>query len=67
MTTNLTGEHRPPLLPDVRVCLIEQYRHDILTLERLINLDLSHWLAMPPEVLHAGGAEVVREDQAGLV
>ncbi|MGH7562994.1 MAG: sulfotransferase family protein [Gemmatimonadota bacterium] len=36
---------RPPLPLDLRAALIERYRPDILELERLLERDLSDWLA----------------------
>jgi hypothetical protein len=38
---------RPPLPSDLRAAMTERYRPDILQLERLIDRDLSHWLASP--------------------
>ncbi len=37
--------HRPPLEPELRRELIEEYREDILQLQDLIERDLSAWLA----------------------
>jgi hypothetical protein len=37
----------PPLGPDTRARLTEDYREDILKLQDLIGRDLSHWLAAP--------------------
>lgn len=36
--------HRPQLSPEVRECLTELYREDVLRLQDLLNRDLSHWL-----------------------
>ena len=35
---------RPPLPPDLRRGLIEDYREDVLELQSLLGRDLSHWL-----------------------
>jgi hypothetical protein len=34
----------PPLDPEIRARLTEDYREDILKLQDLIGRDLSHWL-----------------------
>jgi hypothetical protein len=34
----------PPLDPELRARLTEEYREDILKLQDLIGRDLSHWL-----------------------
>jgi hypothetical protein len=38
---------KPPLIPEVRQQLLEDYREDILKLQELIQRDLSHWLIEP--------------------
>lgn len=42
--TQLNRVAPPPLDPATRDTLVEFYREDILTLQRLIKRDLSHWL-----------------------
>lgn len=44
ITESRTSLHRPPLPPELRKRLVDEYRPDILKLQDLIRRDLSHWL-----------------------
>ena len=37
-------DEKPPLRPEVRKALVEEYREDILKLQDLTGLELSRWL-----------------------
>ncbi|MEQ9355245.1 sulfotransferase [Coleofasciculus chthonoplastes] len=43
---NLNRRPKPPLLPEVRKQLIEEYREDILKLQELLDKDLTSWLTV---------------------
>lgn len=43
VTSDVPPEKRPPLTPEVRRWLIEEYEEDYRLLESLIHRDLSHW------------------------
>lgn len=44
VTTNPTLLRKPPMPPEVRRQLVDEYREDTLKLQDLIGRDLSHWL-----------------------
>jgi len=43
---NFNRRPKPPLLPEVRKQLIEEYREDILKLQELLDKDLTSWLTV---------------------
>lgn len=44
-----TRHEKPPMPPAARRRLVDAYRDDVEQLERLLDLDLSHWLQRRPE------------------
>jgi len=54
---NTTKEERLPLSPAFRAELVETFREEVLLLGRLLNRDLSHWLALEERASASGQSQ----------